>query len=214
MRGLMWFIILTIAASSSVTAGGGESIKLPAPQTSGGAPFMEVLKARHSAREFSASPLPMQVLSDLLWAADGVNRPQSGHRTAPSAKDMREIRVYVATADGAYRFDPDAQALHRVLEWDVRKLTGTQDFVAQAPLNLVYVADHDRMDGSEENKRFYAAADTGFIAQNVYLFCASAGLATVVRGSIDREALAAALKLGPNQQIILAQTVGYPKKGE
>lgn len=124
---------------------------------------------------------------------------------------MREISVYVATVDGAYFFDPDAHALHRVLERDIRALTGTQDFVGKAPLNLIYVADLSRMDTSDENKRFYAATDTGFIAQNVYLFCASAGLATVARGSVDREALAAALKLTPHQQITLAQTVGYPK---
>lgn len=124
---------------------------------------------------------------------------------------MREIIVYVVTAAGAHVFDPDAHALRRVVAGDVRALTGTQDFVAQAPLNLVYVADLGRMDASEENKRLYSAADAGFIAQNVYLFCASAGLATVVRGNIDRHALAAALRLSPQQQIILAQTVGYPQ---
>lgn len=211
MRSLIWFTMLMIGAMGVAVAGGDELIRLPAPQTQGGMPLMEALKARHSSREFSPRALPLQILSDLLWAANGVSRPESGKRTAPSAKDMREISVYVATADGAYLFDPKAHALLRVAERDIRKLTGTQDFAGQAPLNLVYVAEQNRMDTSEENKRFYSATDTGFIAQNVYLFCASAGLATVVRGSVDREALAAALGLAPHQQITLAQTVGYPK---
>jgi len=206
MRSLIWFTMLMIGVTGGAVAGGGEVIRLPPPQTHGGIPLMQALKERHSTREFSARPLPLQVLSDLLWAADGVNRAESGKRTAPSAKDMREISVYVATVDGTYLFDPNAHTLHRVLEQDIRTLTGTQDFVGQAPLNLVYVSDLSRMDTSEENKRFYSATDTGFIAQNVYLFCASAGLATVVRGSVDREALAAALRLAPHQRIILAQT--------
>ena len=189
-------------------------VRLPPPQTDGGMPLMQALKVRHSARELSAEALPVQVLSDLLWAAAGVNRPESGKRTAPSARDWREIDVYVATAEGTYRFDPDAHVLRRVVSQDLRALTGTQDFVAQAPVNLVYVASLDRMgDAGAEQKSLYAATDTGFIAENVYLYCASAGLATVVRGSVDREALGAALGLGPSQRIILAQSVGYPKTG-
>lgn len=211
MRSLLWFTMLIFGITGTAMADGVDLIRLPPPRTDGGMPLMQAFKARHSTREFSAKSLPMPVLSDLLWAADGVNRPASGKRTAPSAKDMREIFVYVATADGTYLFDPNDHVLRRVSERDIRALTGTQDFVGQAPLNLVYVSDLGRMDTSEENKRFYSATDTGFIAQNVYLFCASAGLATVVRGSLDREALAAALRLAPHQQVILAQTVGYPK---
>ena len=189
-------------------------VRLPPPQADGGMPLMQALKVRHSTRELSAEALPVQVLSDLLWAASGVNRADSGKRTAPSARDWREIDIYVALADGTYRFDPDAHALRRVVARDLRPLTGTQDFVARAPLNLVYVADLSRMgDAGPEQRNLYAATDTGFIAQNVYLYCASAGLATVVRGSVDREALGAALALAPSQQIILAQTVGYPKAG-
>lgn len=211
MRCLVCLIVL-IGIIGTAKADGIEVIKLPPPQTEGGMPFMQALKARHSSREFSTRPLPIQVLSNLLWAATGVNRPESLHRTAPSAKNMREISVYVTTADGTYVFEPDAHALRRVLGRDIRVLTGTQDFVRNAPLNLVYVADLSRMDTSEEDKHFYSATDTGVIAENVYLFCASAGLATVVRGSVDRKALAAALNLTPHQQITLAQTVGYPKE--
>ena len=187
------------------------AIRLPSPETVGGIPLMRPLKARHSSREFDGRALPPQVLANLLWAAGGVSRPETGARTAPSAHDWREIDVYVATADGAYRYDPPTHTLQQVVAGDIRPLTGVQDFVATAPVNLVYVADLDRMNGADaEDKAFYSAADAGFIAQNVYLYCASADLAVVVRGLVDREALGAALGLGKHQRIILAQTVGYP----
>lgn len=208
------FVWLSLAALGLGTAQAEESalIKLPAAQMTGGKPLMQALRERHSTREFSPKPLPAQVLSDLLWAAAGVNRPESGKRTAPSARDWREIDVYVVTADGAYVYDPNAQVLRRVLARDVRALTGMQDFVAGAPLNLVYVADLNRMvEASAEDRNRYAAADSGFMAQNVYLYCASVGLGTVMRGLVDREALATALGLGAHQQIMFAQTVGYPK---
>jgi SagB-type dehydrogenase family enzyme len=172
---------------------------------------MEVLETRKSTREFSPDKLSPQVLSNLLWAAFGTNRPD-GRRTAPSASNRQEIEIYAATADGVYRYDAKAHRLEPVLDRDARAATGGQDFVATAPLNLIYVADLSKMNGSMENKLFYAAANTGFIAENVYLFCASEGLGTVVRGSLDRNALAKTLKLTENQRIQLAQTVGYPKK--
>ncbi|MDP2057254.1 MAG: SagB/ThcOx family dehydrogenase [Thiobacillus sp.] len=187
------------------------ALRLLPPEMAGGKPLMQALKARHSTREFDGKPLPPQVLSNLLWAASGVNRPESGQRTAPSAHDWREIDVYVATAEGAYRYDPPTHTLKCVAAGDIRHLTGVQDFVATAPVNLVYVADLDRMsEASAEDKAFYSATDAGFIAQNVYLYCASAGLAVVVRGLVDRDALGAALGLGRHQRIILAQSVGYP----
>lgn len=211
---------LGILMTTAITVGGvfaqeSATIKLPPPQTEGGMPLMQALRQRHSTREFSPQPLPPQVLSDLLWAAAGVNRPATGQRTAPSARDWREIDVYVTTADGTYRFEPDAHALRLVLAQDLRALTGTQEFVAEAPLNLVYVADLDRMQGTTaEHRLLYSATDTGFIAQNVYLYCAGTGLATVVRGSIDRDALGTALGLRPSQRVILAQSVGYPRDGQ
>ena len=211
MRAGLW-LSAALFGMATAAAKDPEVLKLPPPETTGGKPLMQALQERHSAREFAARPLAPQQLSNLLWAAAGVNRPDSGKRTAPSARDWREIDIYVATADGTYIYDPKAHALRRVLARDVRALTGQQDYVASAALNLVYVADRQRMEGaSAEDVTRYAAADTGFIAQNVYLYCASAGLNVVVRGLVDREALAAALKLAPHQQIILAQTVGYPK---
>lgn len=187
------------------------SIKLPPPETAGGMPLMQALQARHSTREFAGKPLPAQVLANLLWAANGVNRPHTGQRTAPSAHDWREIDVYVTTADGTYRYDPPTHTLIKVAAGDLRQQAGVQDFVASVPLNLVYVADLDRMSGaSADDKVFYSATDAGFIAQNVYLYCTSAGLAVVVRGLVDRDALGAALGLKKHQRIILAQSVGYP----
>jgi SagB-type dehydrogenase family enzyme len=186
---------------------------LPTPQTDGGKPLMQALKDRHTTREFSSEKLSPQVLSNLLWAAFGINRPDTGKRTAPSAMNRQEIDVYVATADGLYIYDAKGNKLDPVLAEDVRGATGTQPFVKDAPLDLVYVADFAKMGkSSDEDKNFYAAADAGFIAQNVYLFCASEGLAVVVRGSVDRAALAKVMKLRPDQKILLGQTVGYPKK--
>jgi SagB-type dehydrogenase family enzyme len=187
------------------------ALDLPQPSEQCRVTLLEALKARRSSREFSPKELPLQVLSDLLWAAFGINRPQSGGRTAPSAHDWEEIEVYAALKSGLYVYRPKEHMLAQVSAEDVRSRTGTQDFVGRAPLDLVYVADLSRMtQASEEEKRGYSGPDAGFIAQNVCLFCASAGLATVVRGSVDRAALAKALRLRPEQQIILAQTVGYP----
>jgi len=188
-------------------------IQLPKPQMDGGKPLMQTLKERGSSREFSPEKLPLQVLSNLLWAAFGVNRPDSGKRTAPSARNWQEIDIYVATAEGLYLFDAKAHVLKPVLTEDIRGLTGRQSFVKIAPINLIYVADLSKTGTlTNEEKEFYSAVHTGFISQNVYLYCASKGLATVVRASIDRPALAMAMKLRPDQRITLAQPVGYPRK--
>ena len=188
-----------------------QPVQLPEPRTDGGRPLMQVLKERKSVRTFSSRELSEQILSDLLWAAFGVNRPD-GKRTAPSAMNRQEIEIYVVTAKGTWLYDAKAQSLKPVAAGDLRSLAGTQEWVKDAPLNLVYVADTARMDGDNDKaKTLYSGADTGFIAQNVYLYCASEGLGTVVRASVDRPALAKALGLRPEQRIILAQTVGYPK---
>lgn len=187
-------------------------IQLPSPQTDGGKTLMQALRDRKSVREFSSKELSLQVISDMLWAANGINRLDSEHRTAPSAMNMQEIDIYVATEDGLYLFEYKKNLLIPIIREDVREVTGKQPFVKDAPLNLIYVANLSKMGkASATDKDFYAAADTGFISENVYLFCASRDLATVVRGYIDKEALAKAMKLRPDQKIILAQTVGYPK---
>ena len=186
-------------------------IKLLPAQTEGGKPLMQALKERQSMRSFSPRELPPQVLSDLLWAACGINRPDSGLRTAPTARNLQQIDVYVVMANGAYLYDFKANTLIPVISGDIRATTGKQDFVKDAPVNLVFVADMAKMTGMPSaDMELYAATDTGNVSQNVYLYCASAGLATVVRGWIDRDAMAKALKLRRDQKVILAQTVGYP----
>ena len=187
------------------------SILLPAPTKQGGLPLMEALARRHSSRDFASTPLPLTLLSDLLWSAYGVNRADGG-RTAPSAMNAQEIDLFVALPSGAYLYDAEAHQLNLVATEDLRRITGYQDFVDEAPLDLVYVANHARMGLVPVARRdSYASAAAGAIAQNVYLFAASNELATVIRAWIDRAAIADALGLTHEQHVLLSQTVGYPK---
>jgi nitroreductase len=174
---------------------------------------MTVLKARASAREFAPDTLPPQTLANLLWAAWGINRPD-GHRTAPSASNRQEIEIYVTLPEGAYLWDAKANTLNPVAAGDHRAETGTQPFPATAALNLVFVADLSKVSrpDSDPQQLLNIGADTGYISQNVYLFCASEGLATVARASISKETLAKTLKLRETQMIVLAQTVGHPRR--
>ncbi len=181
-------------------------IQLPAPQKTGGRPLMEALNARQTHRTFSTKPLSEQQLADLLWAAFGVTRPD-GRRTAPSARNMQEIDIYAALPSGLYRYDAKENVLKQTLTQDLRSLVGTQPFVKEAPVGLIYVADYDRM---SEPSEFYAGVDTGYISQNVYLFCASENLHTVVLGMVDKEALQKAMQLKPSQHVVLTQPVGFP----
>ncbi len=189
-------------------------MSLPKPETRGGKPLMEALSERRSVREFSSRPLSPQTLSNLLWAAFGITRPD-GRRTAPSAMNRQTVDVYVVQASGAYLYDASKNQLLPVTGADLRSATGTQAYVGEAPLNLVFVSDYAKMgDSPEVGKAGTAGAETGFIGQNVYLYCASEGLATVIRGAIDKGPLARALKLKPEQHIVLAQTVGYPRASQ
>jgi nitroreductase len=214
------FLKVSVATGAAMTAGGTalsfaqelQPIVLPKPQTDGGRPLMQLLKDRKSMRQFSSEKLPLLVLSNLLWAAFGVNRPD-GRRTAPSARNWQETDIYVASADGLYLYEAKAHRLMPILKEDIRAMTGTQPFVKDAPINLVYIADYAKAGKSPlEEKDLFTPCNTGFIAQNVYLYCTSEGLSTVVRGLIDRPALAKVMKLRPEQKIILAQSIGYSKK--
>ena len=182
-------------------------IQLVRPQTGSGNPLMQLLWKRMSSRGFSPDPLPIEVLSNLLWAAYGINR-SDGRRTAPSASNRQEIDIYVAAANGLYLYDAKANLLNPILAEDIRGMTGRQPYVKQASVNFVYVADYSKMGtAKEEIKIHLSAADTGFISQNVYLYCAPEGLVTVVREMIDKPALAILMKLRPDQKIVLAQRV-------
>jgi nitroreductase len=203
--------ILSMAPSITL-AEEPKSIQLLTPQPGSGSPLMQVLWKRMSSREFSPKPLPVEVLSNLLWAGFGINRPD-GHRTAPSARNYQDIDIYVILPEGLYLYDAKANQLKLMVAQDLRGLAGTQPYVKEAPVNLIYVSDYAKMGtATNEEKAFLSAADTGFISENVYLYCASEGLATVVRALIDRPALAKAMNLRPDQNITLAQSVGYPRK--
>lgn len=198
-----------LTAPASESAGDLLPIVLPAPETSGGIPLLSAIAARRSQRAFLPDPLPLPMLSTLLWTAWGINRPETGRRTAPTARNRQLTDVYVVLPEGAYIYNAQDHALDPVAVGDLRALTGRQDFVEDAPVNLVFV---ERMpEQYDENYLIMAGSHAGYISQNVYLYCAAAGLATVVRAMVDRDALAAALDLPEGHRILLAQTVGYPE---
>ncbi|MBU1127793.1 MAG: SagB/ThcOx family dehydrogenase [Candidatus Omnitrophica bacterium] len=216
MRKYLWpaFLVLStvtflFSGACGVLAEELEPIKLSAPRLEKGKLLMEALSERQSSRSFSSEPLPIEVLSDLLWAAFGVNRPDSGRRTAPSARNWQEIDIYVAMEKGLYLYDAGQNVLQPVLAQDIRAACGLQAFTQIAPVDLIFVADLSKMSGDKTITDFYSATDTGFISQNVYLFCASEGLSTVVLGWVDRIRLAEVMGLKENQKIVLTQPVGY-----
>jgi SagB-type dehydrogenase family enzyme len=189
----------------------GEVVGLPDPQQQGGMPLMSALSSRCSQREFAETALDAQTLSNLLWAAYGLNRREQGGRTAPSALNAQEIDIYLALAGGLYIYDAKPHLLRLIASCDARRVTGYQDFVDRAPLDLIYVADHAHLRAVPTQQRaVFSSACAGAIVQNVYLYCASAHLATVVRGWFDHTALSRALGLSDQQQVLLTQTVGHP----
>lgn len=187
-----------------------ETVILPPAQKTGGMPIMDAFQLRKSQRSYSPKDITRQELSNLLWAAYGINRPE-GLRTVPAAKEWYEYDIYVVKAEGWYIYEPVKHTLLKMGNDDLRTYSGTQEFVKTAPVNFIFIADFDRMTNTDdETKKFFSATDVGYISQNVYLYCASAGLATIVRGQIDKSIAHEVLKLKPNQHVILAQTVGYP----
>ncbi|CAE6762562.1 hypothetical protein R69927_04945 [Paraburkholderia domus] len=201
------------ARPGSAEGAAPKTIALPPPDQRSGLPLMTALSFRSSTREFAPTPLSMDTLGELLWAADGVNRPISGGRTAPSPHAYNEIDIYVALPNGVYRYDaPNHQLLlkHAI---DARNLTGYQDFVGKAPLDLVYVVRTSRLQEMQQQQRErFSAVTAGAIAQNVALYCASAGLVNVIRGWINHRLLADALRLNEDELPLLAQTVGLPSR--
>jgi SagB-type dehydrogenase family enzyme len=209
------FTLLTIASIClSLTA---QDISLPAPDKKGGKPLMQALNERQTTRSFTEDNLTQQQLSDMLWAAWGINRADQKKRTAPSAMNYQEIDVYVALPEGLYIYVAESHTLKMINNKDLRKTTGTQNYVNNAALNLVYVADMGKAGKKEgvkidDSDLFMSYSDAAFMAQNVYLYCASSNLGCVVRGSIPKDKLAPEMGLRSNQVIIIAQTVGVAKK--
>ena len=199
-------------APATGSASGLMVISLPPPETDKGKPLMQVLQERRSERSFADKALSHQDLANLLWAANGINR-SDGRRTAPSARNIREFEIYVILRDGAFVYDPKGHRLLPLAAGDHRKIAGRDSYVATAPINLIYVADLSKINWTRDLniKILIASLDAGFIAENAALFCASAGLNSVPRINIDTDLLSQTLKLRPEQRIILATTVGYPK---
>ena len=194
-RKLITFLGLSMFLSISA-----QDINLPEPVKTGGMPLMDALNKRETTREFSSEDIDNQTLSNLLWAAWGYNRPDK--RTAPSANNKQELDLYVVKKSGVYLYDARDNKLVQVSKDDVGKDMGKQDFVGVAPLNIVFVA---------KNKGDYSPINAGFISQNIYLYCASVDLGTVVRGYFDPEVVSKALKLNDTQVPVLTQTVGKKK---
>ncbi|MGB2698469.1 MAG: SagB/ThcOx family dehydrogenase [Candidatus Zixiibacteriota bacterium] len=209
-------VLLVFLTGGIMNAQSLKTIKLSAPTLKNDKLFMQTVKERKSSREFSGEELSLQDLSNLLWCANGVNRPESGMRTSPSALNKQDVDIYVVLKEGIYLYEAKKHELLPVVAGDYRKNAGMQSWVGSAPLNLVYVSDLAKLDFAKkrEDQVMTAAIDAGHCSQNVYLYGAAANLAVVVRTSIDKAQMADILKLRPQQLIIMAQTIGYPKQAE
>jgi SagB-type dehydrogenase family enzyme len=207
-------ISFMVMLSFTSFAQNNSDIQLPEARKTGGKPLLDALNDRRTIREFSDKEFSLQEISDLLWAAYGVNRPEEKRRTAPSARNVQEFDIYVLLKSGTYKYDAFENKLIFVTDENLIPIAGMQDFVAKAPLILIYVADFskysDKMD--EQARNVYAGIDCGYISQNVYLYAASENLATVVLGSVHKDKLKDALKLKEDQKVILGQPVGFQKK--
>lgn len=194
-------ITLMLFSIAFITPSFAQDIELNAPDKTGGKPLMQALSQRKSSRNFVDKELSVNVLSNLLWAANGFNRDDK--RTAPTANDKQEVELYVALKSGVYFYDAKNSILKFIKDGDHRKSTGSQDFVANASANIIFVADMNKASSRE-----YAYTDCGFVAQNIYLFAASEGLGAVSRGWYDKALLAKLLNLPAHKEVLLTQSVG------
>ncbi|HXK82561.1 MAG TPA: SagB/ThcOx family dehydrogenase [Bacteroidales bacterium] len=211
MKSISLSLLISIFMFSNLFAQELKDIKLPEPQKTGGKPLMETLDQRQTTRDFNNEDFSLQEISNLLWAAFGVNRADIGKRTAPSARNRQEVDIYIATKTGIYIYDAFSNKLKFIKDGDYRKYMGKQDFVSKAPIVLIYIADYSKLgnDLSDTRKAFYTGTSAGYISQNVYLFAASEGLATVVLGAIDHDKISEVLGLNHNQVVLLSQAIGY-----
>lgn len=185
--------------------------RLPPPDKTGGKPLMECFTLRQSTRGFADKPLPPQIMSNLFYAADGINR-KDGRKTVPTARNVQNLHIYAATADGVWLYQPKHHMLKQLAKTDIRALCGRQAFHKKAPVVLIYAAELSKIGKNAVEQEFYAGNHAGYASQNVYLYAASEGLATVVCGLVDRDALAKALNLPDGCKILLTQPVAYPSR--
>ena len=204
------FSILCICVLS-VHAQPLQVVRLTAPDKTRGSAVMKALNERQSIREYSTESLKPQDLSDLLWAANGVNR-DDGRRTAPSTRNLQEVEIYVAFPEGIYHYNAAEHVLNLKVAGDFREaVAASQAFVATAPISILLVADMNKFGNLSESSRMFGAIDVGIVSQNISIACAALGLATVPRGTMNHEVLRMALKLSDMQLLMLNHPVGYPK---
>ena len=216
MKHLLFLLLLVLNACTTMSAQQIAPIKLNAPDKTRGSVVMKAFADRHSERNFSEKKLSLQDLSDLLWATCGINRPEKGLITAPSAMNRQDIDVYVIMEEGAYLYDPKAHELQPVAAGDFRPLVaGGQNNVAKAPVFLLIASELSRLgDANNEGTRMTGSVDGGIVSQNISIFCAGIGLATVPRGTMNKNELVKALKLNPTQLLVLNHPVGYSATSE
>ena len=201
-------MIITTSCAQNLT-----TIKLNSPNKDRGTSIMQALDNRHSTRNFSTEKLSLQDLSDLLWAANGANRPD-GRRTAPTARNDQDIDLYAIMEEGVYIYDAKINELKPVVSGDFRSIVAdNQIAMKEAPIFLLIVSDISRFKGMdiEEQKRL-GALDAGIVSQNINLFASGCGLVTVSRGYMNKEELIKVLKLSATQIPMLNNPVGYPKE--
>lgn len=209
MRIMMKILPLCLILTNLMACGQSEDLKkLPPAERDKGMALMQALDKRHTSRSFSHKPIPDQVLANLLWAGFGINR-ENGKRTAPTSRNIQDVEIYVASQDGLYKYVAEKHALKQLMSKDIRSATGEQDFVDEAPINLIYVSNHRKVEDGSPSK-FTQGVNTGCVVQNVYLYCASEGLSCVVRGYVDKEKLREAMELEDYRHITLTHTIGYP----
>lgn len=213
MKKTIIYICFSILAGS-LFAQEFKTIILNPPDLKRGLPVMEALSLRASASEFNGKKLSLQDLSDLLWAANGVNRKETGKRTAPSAMNSQDIDVYVINEEGAYLYDAVGNVLNPVADGDQRGLVaGSQEKFAKAAVILLMVSDISRFkSGDEPSKLSWAAMDAGIVSQNIAIFCAGTGMITRPRATMDFEKLRNVLHLKDSQHLMLNNPVSYNKE--
>lgn len=199
----------------STSCNAQENVVLPKPSKDNSVTLMQSLQNRHSSREFADKDIPDDVLSTILWAACGVNRPESGKITAPSAINAQDIIVYVVRKDGAYRYEAKDNTLVKVSGKDLRPLVaGRQSFAADAPVSLVLVSNHGKFPEQMPNdpKVRMGVLDAGYVSENICLICSALGLNTVPRMTMDTEGLKKEFGLDDSYDFIVNSQIGYPKE--
>lgn len=208
-RNMKKLITIALGMFCAITLAAQETKPLPKPNKKVKMSLFEALDKRQSVREYSDRDISDNMLSQLLWAACGINRPDEQRITAPSAINAQDITVYVCRADGAWRYDAASHSLVKVSAKDLRTLVADrQEFAATAPVSLVMASNVSKV----RNHSDLGAMDAGYVSENICLACTALGLATVPRATMNKEQLKKELQLGDSDVLMLNNPVGYAKK--